>query len=119
MIHQGLIANSLGEVEGVMLIDESGVVKQGQDPVGVAVQYCGSVGKVANCQVGAHQGYIRRQGNSNMKQKPVNRWLKCRKTANEPLFDLFSTRCWERSITTISFPFNGWLWFDPFFVWVL
>jgi len=46
----------------VMLIDESGVVKQGQDSVGVAAQYCGSVGKVANCQVGVHLGYVSRQG---------------------------------------------------------
>ena len=45
-----------------MLIDESGVVKQGQDSVGVAAQYCGSVGKVANSQVGVHLGYVSRQG---------------------------------------------------------
>jgi len=64
IIHQGLIANSLGEADGVMLIDESGVVKQGQDSVGVAAQYCGSVGKVANCQVGVHLGYVSRQGYS-------------------------------------------------------
>lgn len=62
MIHQGLVAQSLGEADGVMLIDESGVVKQGQDSVGVAAQYCGSVGKVANCQVGVHLGYVSRQG---------------------------------------------------------
>ena len=64
IIHQGLIANSLGEADGVMLIDESGVGKQGQDSVGVAAQYCGSVGKVANCQVGVHLGYVSRQGYS-------------------------------------------------------
>jgi SRSO17 transposase len=64
IIHQGLIAKSLGEADGVMLIDESGVVKQGQDSVGVAAQYCGSVGKVANCQVGVHLGYVSRQGYS-------------------------------------------------------
>jgi SRSO17 transposase len=64
VIHQGLIARSLGEADGVMLIDESGVVKQGQDSVGVAAQYCGSVGKVANCQVGVHLGYVSRQGYS-------------------------------------------------------
>ncbi len=64
IIHQGLIASTLGEAEGVMLIDESGVVKQGQDSVGVAAQYCGSVGKVANCQVGVHLGYVSRQGYS-------------------------------------------------------
>jgi SRSO17 transposase len=55
-IHQGLVAESLGEADGVMLIDESGVVKQGQASVGVAAQYCGSVGKVANSQVGRASG---------------------------------------------------------------
>jgi len=62
MIHQGLVAQSLGEADGVMLIDESGVVKQGQGSVGVAAQYCGAVGKVANGQVGVHLGYVSRQG---------------------------------------------------------
>ena len=62
MIHQGLVAQSLGEADGVVLIDESGVVKQGQASVGVAAQYCGSVGKVANGQVGVHLGYVSRQG---------------------------------------------------------
>ena len=62
VIHQGLVAEGLGEADGVMLIDESGVVKQGQDSVGVAAQYCGSVGKVANSQVGVHLGYVSRQG---------------------------------------------------------
>lgn len=64
VIHQRLIADTLGEADGVMLIDESGVVKQGQGSVGVAAQYCGSVGKVANCQVGVHLGYVSRQGYS-------------------------------------------------------
>ena len=44
-IHQALIADTLGEEDGVVLIDESGVVKQGDDLVGVAPQYCGSVGQ--------------------------------------------------------------------------
>jgi len=64
VIHQGLMASTLGETDGVMLIDESGVVKQGQDSVGVARQYCGSVGKVANSQVGVHLGYVSRIGYS-------------------------------------------------------
>ena len=46
------------------LIDESGVVKQGDDSVGVAAQYCGSVGKVANSQVGVYLGYASRKGYS-------------------------------------------------------
>jgi len=50
-IHQGLIGEILGEEDGVALIDESSVVKQGTESVGVAAQYCGSVGKTANGQV--------------------------------------------------------------------
>ncbi len=65
-IHQGLVAETLGETDGVVLIDESGVVKQGDDSVGVAAQYCGSVGKVANSQVGVYLGYASRQGYSLM-----------------------------------------------------
>jgi SRSO17 transposase len=64
VIHQGLVAQNLGEADGVMLIDESGNVKQGKDSVGVAAQYCGSVGKVANSQVGVHLGYVSRQGHT-------------------------------------------------------
>ena len=41
------VGASLGHDDGVFLIDESGVVKQGADSVGVGHQYCGAVGKVA------------------------------------------------------------------------
>ncbi len=63
-IHQKLVAETLGEADGVALIDESGVVKQGDDSAGVAAQYCGSVGKVANSQVGVYLGYASRKGYS-------------------------------------------------------
>src|SRR6266545_3915768 len=55
--HQALVAQTLGADDGVYLVDESGMLKQGDDSVGVARQYCGSVGKVANCQVGVYLGY--------------------------------------------------------------
>jgi len=63
-IHQGLVGETLGEPDGVALIDESGIVKQGDDSVGVARQYCGSVGKVANSQVGVYLGYVSSKGYS-------------------------------------------------------
>jgi SRSO17 transposase len=47
-----------------VLIDESSAVKQGSASVGVAAQYCGSVGKIANGQVGVYLGYASRKGYS-------------------------------------------------------
>jgi len=63
-IHQQTVGETLGEEDGVALIDESSTVKQGDDSVGVASQYCGSVGKIANGQVGVYLGYASRKGYS-------------------------------------------------------
>src|SRR3990172_11244267 len=63
-VHQGLVGETLGEEDGVALIDESSVVKQGHESVGVAAQYCGSVGKIANGQVGVYLGYASCKGYS-------------------------------------------------------
>jgi SRSO17 transposase len=62
--HQQLVGETLGEVDGVVLLDESGVVKQGEASVGVGPQYCGAVGNIANCQNGVYLGYVSRQGYS-------------------------------------------------------
>ena len=59
--HQ-LVADELGDPEGVLMFDEPGFVKKGADSVGVARQYCGPLGKVENCQVGVFAGYASRQG---------------------------------------------------------
>ena len=63
-IHQGLIGETLGEEDGVALIDESSTIKQGIESAGVAAQYCGSVGKIANGQVGVYLGYASQKGYS-------------------------------------------------------
>src|SRR5262244_1886270 len=58
----GLIAAEMGDPEGVLMVDESGLVKKGQESVGVARQYCGSLGKVEHCQVGVFAASASRQG---------------------------------------------------------
>lgn len=60
--HQQLVAQTLGEDDAVLLVDESGMPKQGQHSAGVAPQYCGALGKVANCQVGVYVAYASRNG---------------------------------------------------------
>jgi len=62
--HHELVVETLGEPDGVLLVDESGMVKQGANSVGVSRQYCGSVGKIANSQVGVYLGYASRKGHS-------------------------------------------------------
>jgi SRSO17 transposase len=58
-----LVALSLGDADdGVFLIDESGMPKQGYHSAGVAHQYCGALGKVCSCQVGVFVGYASPKG---------------------------------------------------------
>jgi SRSO17 transposase len=52
------IGAALGHADGVLVIDPSGVVKQGKASVGVARQWCGRAGKIENCQVGVYLGYV-------------------------------------------------------------
>ena len=59
-----MVNEDLGSPHGALIFDESGFVKKGEDSVGVARQYCGTIGKVENCQVGVYAGYVSENGYS-------------------------------------------------------
>lgn len=60
--HQRYVDETLGDPDGVLLVDESGDPKQGSHSAGVAPQYCGKGGKVCNCQVGVFLAYVSAKG---------------------------------------------------------
>ena len=60
--HHRLVNETLGEADGVLILDGSDVPKQGQHSVGVARQWCGATGKRDNCQAGVYLGYASRRG---------------------------------------------------------
>ncbi len=60
--YHSLVNEDMGDPEGILIFDESGFAKKGDDSVGVSRQYCGSTGKVDNCQVGVFAAYASRHG---------------------------------------------------------
>jgi SRSO17 transposase len=56
------VVAELGDPRGVLVVDETGFPKQGTHSAGVARQYCGTLGKRANCQIGVFLGYASPKG---------------------------------------------------------
>jgi SRSO17 transposase len=48
----------------VLVLDETGFLKQGKASCGVARQYTGSAGKITNCQIGVLATYVSRHGHA-------------------------------------------------------
>src|SRR3954447_25177602 len=55
---------TLADVGAVLVLDETGFLKQGRSSCGVARQYTGSAGKVTDCQVGVFATYVSRNGHA-------------------------------------------------------
>jgi SRSO17 transposase len=56
------VIEHLGDDEGVLIVDETGFIKKGENSVGVKRQYTGTVGKRENCQVGVFLAYASERG---------------------------------------------------------
>src|ERR1700743_2891511 len=48
--------------DAVLVVDETGFLKQDKASCGVARQYTGSAGKITNCQIGVFLSYVSRHG---------------------------------------------------------
>jgi len=58
------VVEALGDPQAVLVIDETGFLKQGRKSCGVARQYTGSAGKITNCQIGVFASYVSDAGHA-------------------------------------------------------
>lgn len=56
------VVERLGDAEGVLVVDETGFLKQGRHSVGVKRQYSGTAGRIENCQIGVFLAYATSKG---------------------------------------------------------
>ena len=62
--NRGLAWPGLGDLAAVLVVDETGFVKNGTTLVGVQRQYSGAAGKIENCQLGVFLAYAAPKGRS-------------------------------------------------------
>jgi SRSO17 transposase len=55
---------TLADPDAVLVLDETGFLKQGKASCGVHRQYTGSAGKITNCQIGVFAAYASRHGHA-------------------------------------------------------
>ena len=55
---------TLADPDAVLVIDETGFLKQGKASCGVGRQYTGSAGKITNCRIGVFAAYASRHGHA-------------------------------------------------------
>jgi SRSO17 transposase len=56
------VVEHLGDKQAVLIVDETGFVKKGEQSVGVQRQYSGTAGRIENCQIGVFLVYASAKG---------------------------------------------------------
>lgn len=80
------VAKTLGDPQAVLIVDGSGFPKQGAHSAGVARQYCGALGKIANCQEGVFAVYSSQHGYT---------FVDARLYVHETWYDTAHQRLWQ------------------------
>jgi len=86
--HATLVAESLGDTDGVLIVDGTDFPKKGNHSAGVARQYCGATGKVDNCQAAVFVAYASPKGHTLLDRRlylprqwfepsAAERWRRC------------------------------------------
>src|ERR671913_449425 len=58
------VVETLADRDAVLVVDETGFLKQGKASCGVGRQYTGSAGKITNCQIGVFSAYVSGKGHA-------------------------------------------------------
>jgi SRSO17 transposase len=58
------LVKHISDPQAVLVLDETGFLKKGQQSAGVARQYSGTAGRVENCQIGVFLAYASRHGHA-------------------------------------------------------
>jgi len=58
------VIEHLSDDDAVLVVDETGFLKQGKSSCGAARQYTGSAGKITNCQIGVFTAYVSCHGHA-------------------------------------------------------
>src|SRR5512147_854947 len=58
------VVETLASPDAVLVVDETGLLKQGKASCGVARQYTGSAGTITNCQIGVFAAYVSEHGHA-------------------------------------------------------
>ena len=120
------VTDAIGDKNnGSIHVDECCFPKQGKDSVGVKRQYCGRLGKIANCQVGVFLGYTQDSYRTLIDERLYlpEEWIKDktrRRKCGVPWYVRFKTKnelAWEMILHAKKknkVPF-GWVGMDCFY----